>query len=224
MPGYDTSTHVLVLGGKGFIGRHAVAALQAKGVCVTIGTRRPDETSVGYVEEQHVLHKAVSPEYWQDVVGRFDTVLNCVGILRQRFGETYAAVHHHAPRAIAQACHHQGTRFVHVSALGLSSNARSRFLTSKVRGEDAIRQAGGDWMIARLSLLDGAGGYGARWLRGVARLPLFVVPTSAQGRIAALTALDAGVALSNLCLMASNALNLDRSRIFELGGEHAVDF
>ena len=33
--------NVLVLGGTGFIGRHAVAALQARGDTVTVGTRHP---------------------------------------------------------------------------------------------------------------------------------------------------------------------------------------
>ena len=96
---------VLVLGGKGFIGRHAVAALRAAGAQVTIGTRKPNGISTELREEQHVLHQALSVAYWTKVAERFDVILNCVGILRQRFGETYEAVHHNAPRVIAEACH-----------------------------------------------------------------------------------------------------------------------
>ena len=114
---------------------------------------------------------------------------------------------------------------MHVSALGLGVGTRkSRFLTSKQVGEQAISAAGGDWVIARLSLLDGEGGYGAAWLRGVAKSPVFVVPTSAKGRIAALTADDAGEALAQLCLGSNQTLQLEQSREFELGGEHPVDF
>ena len=215
---------VLVLGGKGFIGRHAVAALHTAGVEITVGSRNPNSTASIHAEEKHVLHQALSADYWSEVANRFDVILNCVGILRQRFGESYEAVHHHAPRAIATACKETATRFVHVSALGLSSNDTSRFLTSKVRGEAAIQQLGGDWLVARLSLLDGEGGYGASWLRGVARLPLFVVPSSAKGKIAALTAEDAGSALCKLCLNSSDKLNVADSRVFELGGEKAVLF
>jgi NADH dehydrogenase len=215
---------VLVLGGKGFIGRHAVAALGRAGATITIGTRMPSTVDAEYAEERHVLHQDLTPAYWADVARRFDVILNCVGILRQRVGETYESVHHLAPRAIAGACKNEGTRFVHVSALGLSPGARSRFLTSKVRGEDAIQHSDADWYLARLSLLDGEGGYGASWLRGVSRLPVFVVPTSATGRIAALTAEDAGEALANLCLGSSKSLGTDRSRVYELGGEHPVPF
>ena len=215
---------VLVLGGKGFIGRHAVAALQRAGATVTIGSRNPNPSSADGAEERHILHQNLSKEYWADVARRFDVILNCVGILRQRIGETYEAVHHLAPRAISTACNSEDTRFVHVSALGLSPKARSRFLTSKVRGEDAIEQSGADWYLARLSLLDGEGGYGASWLRGVSRLPVFIVPTSATGRIAALTARDAGEALSNLCLHDGAVLRAESSRVFELGGEHPLAF
>jgi len=175
-------------------------------------------------EERHVLHRALNKDAWHDAASRYDVILNCVGILRQRIGETYEAVHHLAPRAIAGACRDAGVRFVHVSALGLSPSARSRFLTSKCRGEAAIIEVGGDYFIARFSLLDGEGGYGAAWLRGVSRLPAFIVPTSAQGRIAALTAEDAGEALSRLCLGAGEDLGAALSRVYELGGDNALLF
>lgn len=218
----NSSTSVLVLGGHGFIGRHAVASLIRAGAAVTIGTRRPRDGFGGPAQAPFVLQNMTSREDWTDAANRFDVILNCVGILRQRFGETYEAVHHRAPAAIAQACRATGTRFVHVSALSLSLDARSRFLTSKRRGELAIESAGGNAAIARLSLLDGEGGYGAAWLRGVSRLPLFVVPSSARGQIAALTADDAGDALAQLCL--NQQWHRDGCDAFELGGETSYTF
>jgi len=150
--------------------------------------------------------------------------LNCVGILRQRFGETYSAVHDVAPAAIAAACEGTGTRFVHVSALGLSATAKSRFLSSKFNGDQAISQTSANWAVARISLLDGEGGFGAAWLRGVARLPLFVSPGSATGNIAPLTVENAGEALCRLCLASDEELRFSESRWFELGGERLFTF
>lgn len=215
---------VLVLGGHGFIGRHAVSALARAGAAVTIGTRNPRSGPGDYPQERHVLHEALAESDWHDAAQRFDVILNAVGILRQRLGETYDAVHHRAPEALALACKAHDTRLVLVSALGLSLSARSRFLSSKVRGEQAVESVGGRWILARLSLLDGDGGFGASWLRGVSKLPLFVVPTSAQGRIAALTANDAGEALSALCLRSDEALDTADSRVYELGGRTAFSF
>jgi len=214
---------VLVLGGKGFIGRHAVKHLVRAGAQVTIGTRSP-KGNAAIAEQQYVLHKALCAADWAEAANAYTVILNCVGILRQRPGESYDAVHHRAPGAIAQACTATGCRFIHVSALGLSATAKSRFLTSKYRGEIAIAQTAANWAIARISLLDGEGGYGAAWLRALARSPLFVAPDSATGEIAPLTAQDTGEALAYLCLASDNELGLVNNRIFELGGEDRFTF
>lgn len=210
---------VLVLGGRGFVGRHAAAALAELGAHVTVGSRRGDGDALAVRLEQ-----SLAPADWHGVVAEFDAVLNCVGILRQAGRATYDRVHHRAPVALARACASAGKRFVHVSALGLHADAGSRFLTSKLAGERGIRASGGDWVIVRPSLLDGVGGYGARWLRGVSRLPLFFAPVDARGAIAALRVEDLGTALARLCLANATVLGLSRSREFELGGDREFAF
>lgn len=239
-------TSVLVLGGNGFIGRHAVAALVAEGANVSVGSRHksppqppgcapgtgPATESVEVLQVR--LQERLAAADWRELAERFDVILNCVGILRQRRGETYDAIHHRAPAALAKACSESNTRFVHVSALGLSATARSRFLTSKWHGDEAILQVTGQCFIARLSLLDGDGGFGASWLRAVAKLPVFVVPTSARGQIAALTATDAGTALARLCLdvrvsdtgkdWTGANTSASSDRLFELGGTTSYGF
>ncbi len=231
-----TDASVLVLGGNGFIGRHAVAALLEQGARVTIGSRvaGAGRTAIavqveGVQVEQVRLHKRTRPQDWQEIVQHYDVVLNCVGILRQRWGESYAAVHHLAPAALASACASQRstgktTRFIQVSALGLTATARSRFLSSKWRGDEAVLATIGECVVARLSLLDGEGGFGASWLRAVARLPAFIEPKSAKGKIAALTAADAGQALAELCLNVPVEPQSRSSRLFELGGAHSYSF
>ena len=216
---------VLVLGGSGFVGRHAVLSLLRDGADVVVGTRRPGHVSgslpgaaADCPQREAHLEKLLDPGDWQSLIDDVDVVLNCVGILRQRGRETYARVHTQAPTALAEACALHGKRFVHVSALGLYENAGSRFLTSKLAGEAGIRSRGDDWIIARPSLLDGEGGFGAWWLRRISRLPAFLAPVGADGRIAALDVGDLGDALSRLCRADPAALRLDHSREFDLGG------
>jgi uncharacterized protein YbjT (DUF2867 family) len=212
-----------VLGGKGFIGRHAVAALKDQNIDVVVGTRSPSKTKSAENERCYRLEELCAAEDWKGTVEEFDVILNCVGILRPVGKATYDRVHHLAPQAIATTCGDQ-VRFIQVSALGLNNANRSGFLTSKLEGEEAIKKTKGNWIIARPSLLDGEGGYGAKWLRGVARSPVFLAPTDAKGKIAALTASDLGEALCRLCLAPSEALLLNESRIFELGGTQTYDF
>ena len=224
---------VLVLGGAGFIGRHTVAALLDARARVVIGTRfpgpmgkrTPPHSAALDAEQREIkLERLGNPDDWRELIDDVDAVVNCVGILRQRRRETYDAVHRRAPTALAVACKDEGKRFVHISALGLEQPAKSRFLTSKRAGENGIRSNGDDWIIARPSLLDGAGGFGATWLRGIARLPIFIAPADAKGRIAALDVGELGEALARLALDDAESLRLARSRIFELGGAESWEF
>ncbi len=222
---------VLVLGGSGFIGRHAVDALLARGAAVVVGTRDIERMS-GHLpasatdcERREIrLERLTEAEDWPDLIEDVDTVLNCVGILRQRGQATYDRVHHLAPEATAAACAALGKRFVHVSALGLGDGDRSRFLTSKRAGEHRVRMSGADWILVRPSLIDGEGGFGASWLRAVSRLPVYAAPMDAAGRIAALDANELGEALARLCVDDAASLDLGRSRVFELGGAEAFVF
>ena len=225
-PGMSQPT-VLVLGGSGFIGRHAVEALRNRRCDVVIGSRRPLEIDAFLPDNaQRCPRRTVrfeemsSAADWGALLSGIDVVINCVGILRQRRRETYDLVHHRAPRALAEACRLTQARLIHVSALGLSANARSRFLRSKLAGEQALKESGADWSIVRPSLLDGDGGYGAKWLRFLARLPIHPLPADANGRIAALDVRDLGEALATIALQPSVADSETESREFELGGHH----
>lgn len=189
---------ILVLGGSGFIGRHVVKALSQRGHRVTLGTRRPRALHPCPAREAH-FEDLVEPCAWERLLAGADAVVNAVGILRERRRETYERVHHLAAGALARACARRRIRLIHVSALGLHAEARSRFITSKLAGERAIAASGVDYCLVRPSLLDGEGGFGARWLRWLAGWPVHLVPADAAGRIAALDVRDLGEAIANLC-------------------------
>jgi NADH dehydrogenase len=214
---------ILVLGGAGFIGRHVVAALLARRERVVIGTRNPRRTlrrlpaaAACGVREIHV-ERLTAPADWYPLLAGIDIVVNAVGILRERGAETYDKVHHLAPAALADICTRLSVRLIHVSALGLHNEARSRFLISKLAGERAIAASGADYTIVRPSLLDGEGGYGAHWLRWVAGWPVHFVPADAIGRIAALDAGDLGLAIAKLCVPHARGVWYE----VELGGSDA---
>jgi uncharacterized protein YbjT (DUF2867 family) len=208
-PGVPVPPRVLLLGASGFIGGHVLAALVASGSRVTALCRRPPRArpatkalmldQAGRVEWKATpVQGLTTPEDWLPWLASIDVVINCVGILRQRRGECYEDVHHRMPHALAKACERQGVRFIHTSALGLHPNAKSRFLSSKWRGEQAVSASGADHCIVRPSLIDGRGGFGASWLRSLARAPVHIVPSGARGLIAAVQASDLGEAYAVL--------------------------
>jgi NADH dehydrogenase len=215
---------VLVLGGTGFIGRHAAAALAARGHEVCIGTRRPARAERRLaprlrgceLREAHFEHLGARGD-WHVLLAGCDVVVNAVGILRERGAETYDRVHHRAPGALASACALGRRRLIHISALGLSNSARSGFLRSKLAGERAVAASGAPYSIVRPSLLEGEGGFGARWLRWFARSPVHFVPADARGRIAVLDVADLGEAIAILCETPASA----QWREVEVGGSEA---
>ncbi len=214
---------ILVLGGTGFIGRHVVAALIARKDRVAIGTRKPRRAvrrlpaAAGCEIRELHLERLTSPAAWFEALEGADVVVNAVGILRERGAETYDRVHHLAPAALAAMCARLGVRLIHVSALGLDHQTRSHFIASKLAGERAITRSGADYTIVRPSLLDGEGGFGARWMRWMASWPVHMVPASASGRIAVLDVTDLGNAIATLCVPHAKGV----WREAELGGAEA---
>ena len=156
---------VLVLGGNGFIGSNIVTSLKTMAAEVFVGGRNlANKPNVVTVKMEN-MGKA---DNWIPVLYDFDVVINAVGILRERTGESYNDIHSKAPAALAIACAKLNIRLIHISAIGLSEQAKSGFIRSKYLGEQAIIKSSANAVIVRVSLLDGQGGYGAKWFRRVA--------------------------------------------------------
>ena len=213
----------MILGGTGFIGRHVAAALHASGTQVLIGSRQPSRHVQDFVYAQFRQARFENLHHhdtWMPLIDGVDVVINCVGILRQRTNESYDGVHHRAPAALATACARKNIRLIHTSALGLHEGAASRFLSSKLLGERAVKASGCEYSIVRPSLLDGEGGFGAAWLRGLSRSPVHFIPRAARGKIAAMTAIDLGHAIAALTALPT----LVDHREVELGGTYGYGY
>ena len=205
---------ILVLGGNGFIGSSIVAKLQAQGAQVLVASRKSVYLTI---KMQQMLHV----EDWLPLINSVDVVVNSVGILRERKNESYQAVHNIAVASLAAACAKLELKLIHLSAIGLSASAKSEFIRSKFAGEQAIIESGAQAYIVRASLLDGEGGYGAKWFRRVATWPLQFVMKS-DGLIAPLQVSDLGEAVANLCMQQTDYLQDKRPQIIELGGNEVL--
>ena len=132
--------NVLVVGGSGFIGRHLVAALAARGVRVTVPSRRRERAKhlillpTVEVVESDVFAKGAL----EHLAAGKHAVINLVGILHGDFQH----VHVELPQAVVNACRAAGVkRLLHMSALGSSRDAPSEYLRSKAMGEEAVQAA-----------------------------------------------------------------------------------
>lgn len=206
-------TTVLVLGGYGFVGRHTVKALKRHGIKVLIGTRGKGRAAANDNERFISLHNAKRAEDWQAALIGVDAVINTVGILRERWGESFDAVHHHGPKALAQACKQRNITLIHMSALGIEDSAPNRYTLSKLEGENALSATGCAGSIVRTSVVNAPDGYGSGWLYRVARWPVWMVPAGAIYQLSPIEASDVGEALAKLAIQPNTA----RMHLIELG-------
>jgi len=147
--------NILVVGGSGFVGRHLVAALAARGASVTVPTRRRDRAkhlillpTVDVVEVERLDARSLAGL----AAGR-DAVINLAGVLHSprarrgeqgpnHYGPEFARTHVELAQAVVAACREAGVkRLLHMSALGADPGAPSEYLRSKGIGEQAVLAA-----------------------------------------------------------------------------------
>jgi uncharacterized protein YbjT (DUF2867 family) len=141
-----TRSVATVFGGSGFIGRYVVQRLAQKGYIVRVAVRDPIRAGflkvTGVVGQIVPLYASVTNEATvaRAVTGA-ELVVNLVGILAERRGADFHAIHAEAAGRAARLAAAAGVfRFVHVSAIGADPASPSRYGSSKAAGEQAVRQ------------------------------------------------------------------------------------
>jgi nucleoside-diphosphate-sugar epimerase len=146
---------VLVVGGSGFIGRHLLNVLAARGIDAIVPTRRRDRAKhLILLPTVDVVETDVNaPGVLESFARQCDAVINLAGVLHSRparasalvpdrFGPEFRAVHLELPRHIVSACRAAGVkRLLHMSALGAAPDAPSEYQRSKAAGEQAVLDA-----------------------------------------------------------------------------------
>ena len=153
---------VTVFGGDGFIGRHLVQRLAARGMTIIVYARRAGDASYlkpmgnpgqivlanGDIRDSRRVAAAVAGS---------DCAINLVGILRERGSQSFMGLQRDAAALIAQAAKAAGVeRLVHVSAIGADVASTSVYARSKGEGEAAITRHFPTATILRPSIVFGA--------------------------------------------------------------------
>jgi NADH dehydrogenase len=152
---------ITIFGGSGFIGRHLVGRLAAKGYQVRIAVRDTESAAplmtqgnvgqiVGFktnVRNQASVERAVAGA---------DVVINLVGILFEKGAQNFGRLHVDAAERIAAASRKAGVaQLIHMSALGVSKDHEAAYARSKAVGEELAKAEFPEATILRPSVVFG---------------------------------------------------------------------
>ena len=152
---------VTVFGGSGFIGRHLVNRLAARGDIVTVAVRDPEAAiflkPMGDVGQIVIVAADIAnPASVAAAVRGADAVVNLVGILWQWGRSSFSRIHAEGAGNVARAASAAGaTHLVHISAIGADAGGEAEYARSKAVGEAAVREAFPKATILRPSVVFG---------------------------------------------------------------------
>ena len=213
---------ILITGATGFIGRHIARALVAAGHEVVGCARRRGEAlyrypDLGWIRADFSTDRTAAA--WRPRLTGFDAVINAAGILRERAGQSFEAVHYQGPRALFEACAERGLRrVIHVSALGCERNPRP-YGETKLRLDRHLAALDLDWVIVRPSLVYGSDSPSSAMFRWLARLPLIPVVADGGQRLQPIHVDDLSLAVAQLVKDGKHA-----RAVLELGGPGALTY
>jgi NADH dehydrogenase len=152
--------NVAVTGASGFVGRHVVRELIARGYGVRALVRdRAKAKGVLPGGSTLVFGDVNDAASMDDLARGADAMIHLVGIIREApGGQTFRKMHVDATRSALRACASAGiTRYVHMSAIGVSELGEAEYQKSKFEGERLVRESDLDWTIFRPGLIHGPG-------------------------------------------------------------------
>lgn len=198
------SSNVLLLGSRGFIGRHVLRALEAAGHRV----RRADRPEIDLARDDPA-------EAWAPRLHDVDVVVNAAGIFRETRTTSFQAVHARGPALLFEACARAGVKVVQVSALGAEASAPTAFLRTKYEADERLLALDVPSIVLQPSLVHGEGGASASLLTTLASLPRIPLPGAGGQRIQPVAVEDMAAAV----LRAIDSDRFPRTRLAVVGPE-----
>jgi uncharacterized protein YbjT (DUF2867 family) len=175
---------VLVLGATGLVGGHTLRALRMA-ACTAVGASRRRPSGERAEDWLELDFGAMTREQdWLPLLGGFDAVVNCVGIIREARDGDFDRLHRAAPVALFAACEQLGVRrVVQVSALGSHADAATGYWRSKGAAEVDLRARRLSSTIIRPSLVYGEHGASSVMFRMLATLPALLMPMAHGAKV-----------------------------------------
>ncbi len=152
---------VTVFGGSGFIGRHLITQLTAKGYSVRAVVRDVQAAQflrpIGHIAQVTPWPGNITdPKSVSLAIEGASMVVNLVGILSVWGKQTFERIHVEGSANVARACSEQGVKkLIHMSAIGADKTSESDYARTKGEGEEAVLASYPNATIIRPSVVFG---------------------------------------------------------------------
>lgn len=208
---------ITIFGGTGFLGSEIVRAVCAEGFEARIATRHPPRERPGGRASHVTADVTDEASVRRAVVGAF-AVVNAVSLYVEKGGLTFQAVHVEGAARVARCARDAGAEvLVHISGLGTDPASASAFVRARALGEQAVREAFGEGVAARPSVMFGRDDSFLSAIEAATRSP--VVPLFGRGETRLQPVFVKDVAAAVAKVIAEPGL---RSRTLELGGAETL--
>ena len=214
---------VALIGGSGFIGTAIAEKFAAAGWRIIAVGRNPDNArhlkplgDLGQIDSRRADVRI--PATLAPALQGANAVINLAGILEQRGGQKYDAIHVAGARAVAEAARAVGARsLVHISALSADSRSPYAYARSKGLGEEAVHATFPDASIIRPGIAYGPrDNFTNRLADIIATTPTPVMPViAAEARLQPVFVHDIAAAVFQIVTAENKP---DGSRITEIAG------
>ena len=179
---------ILVFGASGQIGRHLLRKLTKNNFKVTVITRNihrkgyilKSTGNAGWIEIIEL--KFFKHDELKELFKNKDICINLIGILNEKNESSFQKIHFLLPKKLAQLSKENNLKqFIHISALGIEEALESKYASSKVNGENEIKNTFKNHVILKPSLVYSVDDGFSTMLMGMLKLlPIF--PLYYQGR------------------------------------------
>jgi uncharacterized protein YbjT (DUF2867 family) len=133
---------ITIFGGTGFVGRYIIRVLAKTGARINVLSRSPNEYSflktAGSLGQISFFQGSIKDhDLIEELIAKSDVVINAVGILFEKKGQSFIEVHSDFPEFIAKMAYkYQIKKLLHISALGIDEAINSKYAASKFGEED----------------------------------------------------------------------------------------
>ena len=207
---------VTVFGGTGFLGRHVVRCLRAKGFAVRVAARHPQASEHGRDPKIQAIRTDIrDPIAIEAALVNAWGVVNAVSLYVEHGNDTFHSIHVRAARAIAQSAREAGAeRLIQISGIGADTASPSLYVRKRAEGEQAVQSAFPGAVIVRPAVMFGAdGGFVTTVLDLMRKLPAYPMFGRGQTRLQPVAVGDVADAIARILIRPEREPTL-----YEFGG------